>query len=114
MARQSLTVQKPTRAGLNATYTTSMTAGAGNGVKFPYTGKESLHVKNASGSTLTLTIKSALLVDGLAVADRTVTIPAAGERFVLPGAVDVCKQADGNVYIEFDAVTSISAAAVAL
>jgi hypothetical protein len=114
VARVALTVQAPTRAGLNATYTTSMTAGAGNGVRYAYTGREALHVKNDSGGALTLTIKSALTVDGLAVADRTVTVPAGGARFVLPGTADVCKQTSGEVYIEFDVVTSISVAAVAL
>lgn len=112
MARSVLSVQQPTRDGLNATYTTPAAAGANEGVAFPNTGRETMHVKNASAGAVTLTIPTPLTIDGLAVADRTVSVPAGGDRFIGPFPGEYYNQSDGHVYVEFSAVASVSVAAI--
>ena len=110
MARETLTVQEISRSGLNM----SFTAAVADGHKFENTGREFIRVKNASGSSVNVTIQTPGTVDGLAVADRVVAVPAAGERDIGSFTPSDYNQDDGDVYVDYSATSSVSAAAVQL
>lgn len=64
---------------------TTYTAAAADGHAFDNSsGKVILAVKNGSGGSLTVTIGVAATVDGLAIADRTVTIADGDEDWIGP------------------------------
>ncbi len=74
MARTALTEQAITSSGLEATYSAAHV----DGNKFNNTSRTLFHVKNASGGSVTLTFQTPGTVDGLAIAERTVAVPAGG------------------------------------
>lgn len=96
----------PTTA-LDATYHPA-TAGPGNDKVPPDT---ILHVKNGSGGSVTLTVATPRVVDGdLAVADRTVAIPAGEERF--ERVTQEYRGSDGLVTLTWSAVTTVEFAVI--
>jgi hypothetical protein len=107
MARVELAVQRPTSAGIIPTWSTPTV----DGFKVSNDGMTTIHVKNGNAGTLTVTIQTPSTVDGLAVADRTVTILTTAEKeFVFP---PVYNQPDthadaGKIYMDFDVQTSVS------
>jgi hypothetical protein len=79
MAIIQLAVQTPTRAGLAAVYTASGASpllNTADTFQFANTGREILHFKKSGATDCVVTIVTPQTVDGLAVADRTVTVPA--------------------------------------
>lgn len=68
----------------------SLTAADGtNGNSFVNDGTTLLRCKNAAGSPITLTVNTSITADGLAVADRTYSIPATtGDRLMGPFPVN--------------------------
>lgn len=82
MARTVLTSQTTNRSGLTVSYTAG---DAANGHEFNNDGETKIvHVKNGGVGTLTITIPTPGTVDGLAIADRTVTVGAGVEMFIGP------------------------------
>lgn len=108
MARGDLTVQDVERSGLEPSYT----AANADGDSFKNNGRVVLHAKNGSGAPITATIQTPGTVDGLAVSDRTVAIPAGEERImgVFPPAD--YNQSNGEVYVDYSDVTSLTVAAL--
>lgn len=98
----TLTTQVVSHAGSTATYTA---AGASGDKAAPGAGVL-LHVKNTDAASHTVTLATPGTVDGLAVADRAVTVPAAGEVFV-PVLNLYRNPADGLASITYD--TDVSA-----
>lgn len=76
---------------------------------FPNSGREVLHIKTV-GTACTVTVQTPGTVDGQAVADRTIALGTNAERFIGPFPVDVYNQADGQVYIDYSAVTAVTVA----
>ena len=114
MADITLTVQQTARTGLVATYTdssstvpltTTDTFFANNN------GRTFLHVQNGA-TDVVVTIHTPNTVDGLAVADRTVTVTADTEAFIGPFQPDVYNGADHQMSFEFDDVSNVSVAVV--
>ncbi|WP_426568091.1 hypothetical protein [Streptomyces canus] len=69
-----------------------------------------LAVKNGSGASVTVTLATPETVDGdLAVADRTVTVPAAGEM-TIPITDRYRNPSTGRCAITYSAVTSVTVA----
>lgn len=102
--------QSVTRNGLNPTYSP-----AASGDTVDVGEHVVLHVKNAGGSPVTLTLTTPGNVAGLAVADLAVTIPAGGERFVGPVGADLFRDsADGKAHLSWSATTSVTFAVLAL
>ena len=97
------TVQTVTRSGI--TPTKNAVASSDN---FVNDGRTVLHVTNGSGGSLTVTIVTPNTSDGLAVADRTVTIPNGEERVIGPFPRSVYNDSDGNVTVQFSATTSVT------
>lgn len=107
MARVELAVQRPTSAGIIPTWSTPTV----DGFKISNDGMTHVHVKNGNAATLTVTILTPSTVDGLAVADRAVTILTTAEKeFVLPPAFynQPDNDADvGKVFMDFSVQSSV-------
>lgn len=114
MSRTALTVQVISRSGLAPSFAAANT----DGHAVPNDGRMFVHVKNASGSAVTVTIQTPGTVDGMAVADRTVSVAATtGERMIGPFPPSQYNQiaADvGSIYVDFSAVASVSVAAFSM
>lgn len=109
MPRTALTVQQISRGGLAPAY------GAANvdGHSVPNTGREAIHVKNGSVSSINVTLITPGTVDGQAIGDRVVAVPAGGERFLGPFPGTVYNQpGTSDVHVDFSAVTSVTVAAI--
>jgi hypothetical protein len=115
MARAALTVQTPTSSGLNPTYT----AAIADGHAFDNAnGDVILHVMNASAGSITVTIDVNKSTDGLAIPDKTITIPAGENRFIGPFKESLYNQdsttpdIDEAVLVNTSAQASVSYAAL--
>lgn len=107
MARTAITPQSVTTAG--AAITLEAANVAGNSVRF--VDHRAIWVKNASGSIVTVTLPTPGTSDGLAITDRTVSVPATtGERLIKLHRNEM--QSDGTVNIDYSAVTSVTVAAI--
>lgn len=111
----TLTVQTITESGLTATYASASAGGdvvANDGNVF-------LHVKNASGSPITLTIAkqtSATINDTvygkLTKADATATIAAGAEVLIGGFKPDAFNNSSGQIAISYSSATSVTIAAL--
>lgn len=111
MARTALTIQTISQTGLNPSYVAANSAGNG-GNMFTNSGDTFIHVKNGGGSSINVTVDVPGMVQGMALSDLTIAVPNAGERMIGPFDPGLCNQADGSVYIDFSAVTSVTVAAI--
>lgn len=106
-----LSRQAMASSGLQATYSAvsaSDTADISGGTTF-------LHVKNAGASSDTVTVVTPGTVDGLAISDRTVSVPNGQERFIGPLAPAVYMDpATGLATITHSYTTSVTCALVVL
>lgn len=101
-------VEQVVTAGLAATYA----AASAGGDKVVPGESTFLHVKNASVGSINCTIATPGTVDGLAIGDRIVAVPAGADRFIyLPPAL-YRNSADGYADITWSATTSVTFAAV--
>ncbi len=80
----ALTTQDVVRAGLEATYSAVLTAGN----TFTNTGVEIIHVANGA-TAMVVTIVTSGTSDGLAIADRTVSVGSNEDRFIGPWQVAI-------------------------
>lgn len=111
MARADLAVQDTNRQSglLDVTYS----AANADGEQFLNDGKTLLLVQNGSGSPLVVTVQTAQTVEGNAIADPTFTVAAGDDAILGPFTPSLFNQvADGKVYSDTDAQTSITVAAV--
>ena len=109
MARTALAVQNVTRGGLTPAYTAANV----DGHSIPNSGRELVHVK-AGATPTTVTIQTPGTIDGMAVADRTVTVPASQERMIGPFPPEIYNQggASGDqVFVDFSSVATITCGA---
>jgi len=103
-----LAVVTISRNGLEATYNTA----AGGGDAFINTGNEFVHIKNDDASSKDITFATPAEVDGLAVADRVVSIPAGEDRMIGPFPASTYNDTAGKVQITYSAVTSVTIAVI--
>lgn len=97
MADVRLTVQQFTRAGngLKPTFKSDMGADT---YYFANSGRTLLYVRNTGGSASVVTLVTTKTVDGLAVADRTHTVPATtGDNFLGPYPTTTYNNATGEI-----------------
>ena len=114
MAYTDLTIQTVTISGLEPTY---VAATATDGDMWRNSGKEFLHVINASGGSINVTVLTPATVDGLAIEDKVVAVPAGEDRMIgtfkpahynnPAGGTD-----PGKIYVEYSAVTSVTVAVI--
>ena len=109
MPRTVLAAQAMAISGLKPVYTAANVDGhsvANNGEMF-------LHVKNAAVADITVTLVSIPDPWGR-VGDRAVVVPDGEELMIGPIPPLLYNQADGTVYVNFTAVTSVTVAAIRL
>lgn len=74
-------------------------------------GRVNFEVNNGSGSSVDVTIVTQATVDGLAVADRVISV-GAGERFIINQlGSGTYNDSKGDVQVTYSAVTSVTVAA---
>lgn len=104
MARASVSVIAISRAGKNISDANKTTIALADGIEFENTGKEFLYLENTDTSTCAVTIQTGRQVDGLAVADRTVTLQAAGtagdKQLVGPFSRKDYNQSGGKIFVD--------------
>lgn len=106
----TLSIQTIARAGLTPSYASA----AGGGDEFANTGIQFAHIKNGSGGDIVVTIATPNSVDGLAIADRTVTVSAGSEEMIGPFPVAHYNDANSKVQLTYDGVTSLTIAILQL
>ena len=104
----TLTVQNIVRTGLEATYAS---ASAGGDQFLNPTGDIILHVVNGLTDCV-VTVVTQETVDGLAVADQTVTVTANEERIMGPYPPDYYNDSSGYVQITYDDESNVTIAAL--
>ena len=114
MARTALTVTEITRAGIAG----SLSAANVDGHSVVNDGRTFLEVVNGGGSPITVTVQTAATINGLAIADVSVSVTNGQRRLIGPfpkGTFNITSGADtGTVYVDFSAVTSVTCAAFSL
>ncbi|MGW4810550.1 hypothetical protein ACWEPB_02745 [Kitasatospora cineracea] len=107
MPRTDISAAQPvTTAGLTPTFDNANAAGG----SFGNNGRRIVRITNTSGSAVTATFNMPGTFDGVAPANggKQVTIPATtGDVTIGPFPASVYNQADGKVYVDFSAVTSV-------
>ncbi len=114
MAYTDLTVQTITKDGLNPTYAS---ATATEGDMFRNSGKEFIHVVNASGGSINVTVATPATISGLAIEDKVVAVPAGEDRMIGTFEPALYNQPAGSTdagktYISYSAVSSVTVAAI--
>jgi hypothetical protein len=80
-----------------------------NGNQFPNDGNTVLRVANTGGGACTVTVPVAVTVDGLAVTNLSVVVPATnGVREIGPFPVGTYLQPDGNTYFNCSTATGVT------
>lgn len=111
MARTSVTTQQIVRTGLAANLTGPVIDG-----DIIDSGNVILYVKNDSGAPVTVTVQTGATYQGYPVGDQTVSVPAAGFRFIGPLPAGTFNQPTdaavgaGRVLVDYSAVTSVTRA----
>ena len=108
-----LSPQTITKAGATPVYSTpssSDTIAAANGVV------QFLHVKNASGSSITVTLVDAGTTPaGSAATNPTVTVPATtGDKMIGPLPNSLASSSTGLITVNYSATTSVTAALISM
>jgi hypothetical protein len=107
----ALSNQSVKRAGLKPAYA----AAAGGGDTFAPGENVFVHVKNGSGSSITVTVATPKKVAGLDVADLAVAVPKEEDRLIGPfPAQHFADPADGRAHVTYSGVTSLTVAALEL
>ena len=102
----TLSIQQIDRSGLSPTYASA----ASGGDEFPHDPNAFIHVKNGDATSVTVTVVSQYSSNpqGLASTDLTVTVPGNEERFIGPFSETAFADADGNVQLTYDDVSSVT------
>lgn len=107
MARNVLTPQKIVPGGL----TLNLTAPNVDGDVVP-TGPVALYVLNGSGASINVTAQTPQTVEGLAVAENIVAVPAGAFRIIGPFAAATYGRPaapdKGQVYVDYSAQASVT------
>jgi len=110
MAYAELTVQSVVRAGLDPTMVAVDTT---DGDYFSNNGKTFLYIVKGTGGT-TVTIQTPDTVDGLAVAERTVSIATGTDYMIGPFPPSVYNRSDDTVRVTYSTDDSTTIAALSL
>jgi hypothetical protein len=87
----------------------ALVAAAGGGDTCPAGPGVFLEVANGAGSPVTVTLATPGTVDGLAIADRAVAVPA-GETWKIP-VPRIFQKADGSAAITYSSATDVTVGA---
>lgn len=79
-----------------------------DGNAFPNTGNQLFYVNNGGGGSVILTIQTPLTIEGLAVAEVTKTLLTTEEWVFGTFPTHIFNQSNGEVWIDYDGVTSVT------
>jgi len=100
-----LTVQEVSRAGITPSYV----AVAGGGDSFPNDGRTIVQFKNTNAAARNVTTVTQLTVDGKAVADDVINVPATtGDKIIGPFPPSIYNDVNGRVQLTYDASTNLT------
>jgi len=106
-----LTVQEIVRAGVIPTYN----AAAGGGDSFPNDSRILLHFKNTNAAARNVTVATQITVDGKAVADDVLNVPATtGDKMIGPFPSSLYNDVNGRVQLTYDATAGLTVAVMRL
>jgi len=109
MARTEITVQQSSLAGITPTFN----AAIADGHMFKNDGNVIIEVKNAAGADVTVTIQTPAKVQGIDLAEITVTVPATtGHKLIGPFDPSLFNQSNGMVYVDYSSATAVTIMAV--
>ncbi|GAB3471183.1 hypothetical protein [Actinophytocola sediminis] len=111
MARTQITTQSVDADGLTVLFGAVDATASPDGNVFATGGGETVLVQNESESPITMTVDVPVTVDGVAVADRVITVPANSIVAWRPKAVH--RQADGTVRLNWSTATDVGVAVIA-
>lgn len=113
-ATNSVSVERMSSSGLAATYTSSGLSSADT-YQFGNDGRVFLHVKKSGAGACTVTVATPATVQGFAIAELTVSIPAStGDKFIGPFSPSIFNDASGNVSFTVSDTAGLSFAIVKL
>ena len=109
MAEVRIDVEKIVPGGLAATYTGSLSTS--NTYLVKNNGRTFLHFKKSAAVDAVVTVETPITVDGLAVAERTITVPATtGDRFIGAFPTRVYNDSVGDLRFTLDDVDGVTVA----
>lgn len=109
MPRTAITPQAAGSSGLSPNFEAANV----DGNSFAVRPGRLLEVKNTSAAAVNVTIPTPGTVDGLAIADRVVAVPATtGHVRIALGKGDVYRQTDGAALVDYAAVAGVTVAVV--
>lgn len=109
MADARLAAEKVVRGGLAATYNGSLSTGDDYQVNAPH--NIILHFKKSGAGACVVTFTTQNTIDGQAVADRTVSVPATtGDRFIGPFPEKIYADTIGDLRFQLSEVTGLTVA----
>lgn len=100
----TLAAVKVTRAGIN----TAGAAASVGGDEFVNTGTELLFVSNGGGAPINVTVVTQATVDGMAVPDKVVAIPAGESRLIGPFPKQWYNDGAGKVQVTYSGVDTVT------
>jgi len=114
MARTSVATQQIVKTGLAPALTAPIIDG-----DIIDTGRVFLRVDNGGGAAITVTVQTPVQVDGLDLADLTVSVPASGTRLIGPLSASTFGRPSGGAdsgraYVDYSSVTSVTRGVFAL
>ena len=105
-------VQKIIKTGLDPTHTGGLSAA--DTYQMLNNGRMFIYVTNGGGGTVVVTIATPGTVDGLAIADRAVTLLTGTDRMIGPFPPHIYNNSSGEIEVTFDVVASVTLAALNL
>ncbi len=112
MSDVALAAQKIIKTGIDPVHTGSLSTG--DNYQTPNNGRLFIYVTNGGGSPSVVTIATTGTEDGLAIADRTVNVPAGEDRLIGPFPPHIYNNANGEIDTSFSFITSVTVAALNL
>jgi len=100
----TLTAKAPARAA-NAF---ALVAAAAGGDEFVNDGKCLIVIDNGSGGSITLTVETQRTVDGEAVDDKDIVLPAGEQHLLGPWPKPIYNDVDEKVQLTYSAVTDLT------
>jgi hypothetical protein len=107
--RTAITPQAASAAGVAVAYEAANVDGNSYGIS----SRRAIHAKNASAGALTVRVITPGTIQGLAIADRDVSVPAGSDRLIGIGDSAIYRQSDGTVHVDYPGgVTSLTVAVI--
>jgi hypothetical protein len=107
MARTDLPVTAITRAGHDLSAAAG-TAAIADGHMYVNNGRRMVRLRNTNAAARTVTVQIPGEVEGQAIPDRAYVVPATTGDVLIPPLTAVYNQANGKVYLDYDATPGLT------